>query len=460
VGLVLALGIGRGGENPARAETARAADAFVNSIGINTHFGNGIYVGGNAYADRRIDAKLAELGVRHIRDHSWNDTGVALVDNLNLSYGIKADLILGETTRSPADLVNLLKAHPAYEAIEGLNEPDLNTRSYGGFTDDRTNNIYSATRAFQNDLYTAVKADPQTSAVTVLSPAMSRSNKSQYLIPISFDVAAMHSYAWASPATSANEPSFGVDQAISDMAALRGSKALMATESGYYNEPASNSKAIPDNISGKYTPRLYAEFFNRGVERTYVYELADQGPDKTVREQNFGLLRYDMTEKPTFTALKNLIDLLEEPASGAAGAGASSTAGSLDYTMTSSGNLSKVHHTLLQKSDGTFDLLLWQEALSYNSVTKTEINNPPVPVTLTFDASFQMLSTYLPGDSASATAVHYNSNSINLNVLDQMVVVELTNVPEPRLEGVVGMFGIMMLRRWMHRRKRGLGRRN
>jgi hypothetical protein len=45
---------------------ARSADAFVESLGVNTHYGNGIFTGGNAYADRRIDAKLGALGIRHI----------------------------------------------------------------------------------------------------------------------------------------------------------------------------------------------------------------------------------------------------------------------------------------------------------------------------------------------------------------------------------------------------------
>ena len=71
-------------------------------------------------------------------------------------------------SRSPADLVNLLKAHPGYEAIEGLNEPDANTRSYNGFTDNPGANSYPATRAFQNDMFAAIKADPQTQSITVL----------------------------------------------------------------------------------------------------------------------------------------------------------------------------------------------------------------------------------------------------------------------------------------------------
>jgi hypothetical protein len=431
----------------AATETARSADAFVDSIGINTHYGNGIFVGSNAYGDRRIDAKLGALGIRHIRDHSYNDTGVALVDSVNLTYGIRADLILGETTRSPADLVTLLKQHPAYESIEGLNEPDFSVRSYNGLTDVPSSNDYSATRAFQNDLYAAVKADPQTAGVTVLSPAMGRSNKSQYLVPIQFDTAAMHNYAWASPATVANEPSFGLDTALTDMATLRGAKPLMATETGYYTQPISNSKAVSESAQGKYMPRAYAEFFNRGIARTYAYELADQGPDTTVREQNFGLVRYDMTEKPAYTAMKNLIDLLKEPQAPAF------VPASLDMTITSSGDLSKLHHTLLEKSDSTYYLMLWQEVVSYNSATKTEINNPLLPITLSLGESFAMAHTYLPNNSTTATGTYLNVSAINLSVPDQVLVVELSHVPEPTVVGIAAALSLLVLRRPTHRRQ-------
>jgi len=412
----------------ARAATVQAkpADSFVESLGVNTHYGNGIFTGGNAYADRRVDGKLAALGIRHIRDHSYNAEGVGFVDNLHATYGIRANLILGETTRSPADLVNLLKAHPAYEAIEGLNEPEFaGNRSYNGLTDNSGANQYPATRAFQNDLFAAIKADPQLANVTVLSPAMGRANRSQFLIPINFDVAAMHSYAWATPTTSAREPSNGVDQALSDMAALRGTKPLWATESGYYNQLPSNTKSVPESVSGKYTPRLFAEFFNRGIGRTYVYELADQGANTTAREENFGLLRFDMTEKPAYAAMKNLIDLVEEPGAAAA---AAFTPSSLSYSITAPAS---VHHTLLQKSDGRFYMMLWNEVLSYDSVNKIDLNVSDVATTLALQGGEFDVRVFEPNASAIALATYSNVTALNLGVPDQMMVVELTRVPEP-----------------------------
>jgi hypothetical protein len=218
----------------AKPQAASPAAAWIDSIGVNTHFGNALYPE-NAYANKQIGAKLAALGVRHIRDHTHSDAGLRAVDDLHRRHGVRATLVLGETTRSPADIVKLLKAHPAYEAVEGLNEPDFTARTYKTFTDDRKTATYAATRAFQEELYAAVKNDPKTKSIPVLSPAMGRSNRSQFLVPIPFDVASMHRYAWEGKA--AMEPGFGLKDAIADLAALRGDKPLWATESGYYNEP-------------------------------------------------------------------------------------------------------------------------------------------------------------------------------------------------------------------------------
>jgi hypothetical protein len=406
----------------AAPEAARKADSFVESIGVNTHFGNAIYAPDNAYGNPAIQSKLAELGVRHIRDHSWNDIALGIVDSLNSVYGVRANLILGETTRSPADLVNLLKAHPGYEAIEGLNEPDFNTRSYNGLTDSPSTNNYAATRAFQNDLFAAVNADPQTQNVIVLSPAMGSSLNSQYLVPISFDVAAMHSYP------SAREPTFNLETNISRMATLRGTppKPLMSTETGYVNKPETFGY-IPENLEAKYVPRLFAEYFNRGIDRTYIYELANQGPDATQREQNFGLLHFDLSPKPAYTALKNLIHLVEEPNA------APITPGLLDYTLTSTANLSALRHTLLEKSDGRFYLMLWQEVPVFNRTANAEISNAPVAVTLQLNTAIAQARLFQPNNSDQPMSTFSSPTTINLSIPDQMLVIELSTlaVPEP-----------------------------
>ena len=403
--------------------TAKRADAFVDAVGVNTHYGNAVYVGGNAYADRRIDAKLTELGVRHLRDHTWNDTGLKLVDKLYATRKIRTTLVLGETTRSPADLVKLLKQHPAYEAIEGLNEPDFTTRSYKGLTDDRKAAAFPATRAFQQELHAAVKGDAKTRHVLVLSPAMGRSKRSASLAPIPFDIAAMHCYPWAAPKQASHMPAAGLDDAIAAMAELRGDKPLWATETGYFNRSATDTRNVPESVAGKYVPRLLAEFFNRGVARTYLYELADQGKDPAAREQNFGLLRFDLTEKPAFTALKHLIRILQEPKA------KPFTPGSLDFTLTptaAGADVAAVHHTVLQKSDGTFYLLLWHDLPGFDRTTQKDITNAPLPATLSVNGKFEPAKVYRPSRSTTPVATHDRPGAVKLEIPDEVIIVELT----------------------------------
>jgi hypothetical protein len=196
------------------------------------------------------------------------------------------------------------------------------------------------------------------------------------------------------------------------------SKPIIATETGYYTRTTDGGQVSPAAM-GKYIPRLFGEYFNRGVVRTYDYELIDQN-DTTGRESNFGLLNWDRTPKPAYTALANLIALTQEP-------GANFSAGSLDLTIT--GAPSTVHHTVLQKSNGTFDVLIWNDVSVWNTSTLSDVTNADIPVQLLLGQQWPTVRTYLPGQSMTATSTLTNVNALNLNVPDQMLVVEL--VPEP-----------------------------
>jgi hypothetical protein len=170
---------------------------------------------------------------------------------------------------------------------------------------------------------------------------------------------------------------------------------------------------------GKYIPRLFFEYFNRGIERTYLYEFIDSypNPQRDERDLHFGLLRNDGTEKPAYVALKNLIDLLEDP-------GPDFETGSLDYSL--SGNTADVHRTLLQKRDGRFYLVLWQEVSSYDLEAKRDISVVDRKVTLTLDRSISEAVIYRPNRSATPLEQHSSPRRLTLDVPDELLVVELT----------------------------------
>ncbi len=122
------------------------------------------------------------------------------------------------------------------------------------------------------------------------------------------------------------------------------------------------------------------------------------------------------SEKPAFTALKNMISLLKDP-------GANFTPGALDYTL--SGNTTNIHHTLLQKRNGTFYLILWQEVSSFDPDAKQNINVTSRQVTLTLNQPIGSANTYLPNNSKALLKSATNPNKITLNVPDYPLVVEL-----------------------------------
>src|SRR2546427_547874 len=115
---------------------------------------------------------------------------------------------------------------PIAFAVEQAKKSDSFVDSIGVNT-HYGNSIYTGGNAYQNAMYAAVKGDPLTASRTIYSPAMGTSSNSQYLVPINFDIAAMHSYP------SGREPTFNLDTFISQMATLRGSKPLASTETGY-----------------------------------------------------------------------------------------------------------------------------------------------------------------------------------------------------------------------------------
>jgi hypothetical protein len=414
-------------------EQAKPSDSFVDSIGVNTHFNNGVFPG-HPYGQASTIQKLVDLGIRHVRDNSDNTQAFNTVDAIYNNYNIKTNLILGSTSVSPTDLATLLAQHPAFESIEGLNEPDAFPRSYQSFSDNPGANSYPATKAFQNDLYAAVKANPNSANRLVLSPAMANSANAQYLNPINFDVAAMHSYPVA------HSPTFGLDTKITQTNAMNtGAKPIVSTETGYYNHPHTGGEASETSV-GKYMPRLFAEYFNRNITRTYSYELIDQANDPNNIEANFGLLHADGSEKPAYTALKNLIDLTKEPAAPIF------PTTTLNYNLTFPTG-AKIDHTLLQKSDGTTYLLLWNEVASWSLTNSTDINNAPIAVTLGINQSFLRARLYEPNVSGSPFATYLNPSSLNLNVNDRIMVVELSNVPEPTFLLPLALLALLPRRR-------------
>jgi hypothetical protein len=261
------------------------------------------------------------------------------------------------------------------DAFDGWNEVD--GRLPGAFATPFT--------TWQQTQYAAYNANMTWANTPVFANSLAHASSADQLANLSayMDYGNMHSYPGG-----AGLPSNVSSSWIPQWNKIDGSKPEVATETGYHTCPTcTNGVGVSTQAQAKYLARLVLEYFNRGIFRTNLYELMDEGTSTTDREDNWGLIKYNGTVKPSFTTLKNLITLLDDP-------GVAFTPGRLDYTLT--GALTSTHSVLLQKRDGTFYLVLWQEVSSYNTSTKTNTSPAADAVTVTFASSVAGINVYRP----------------------------------------------------------------
>ncbi len=389
-------------------EQAKSADAFVDSLGINIHLQYADTPYGNL--EGLIKPKLQELGVRHVRDAAYQTT--RMFDGIKSlgSVGIKTTLVFGGNPASQIlSTVRTLKG--SIEAVEGPNESDLGNKfPYNGQV------FPESTRAYQTLLWNTIKGNADTKYLPVVLPSMGWAKRALVLGSLATvgDIGNMHSYP-----NLGNPPTDGLSWWFIPYArTIAGNtKPLWSTETGY-QDLVGSELGISENVAGKYIPRIWLEQFNSGIQRVYPYELIDQKPDlqNLEPEEHYGLLRYDGSPKPAFLTLKNMISVLKEP-------GAKFTPGKLDYTIT--GDTTDLHRTLLQKSNGEFYLILWQEARSWDNVNKKDIEVPMRKVTLNLNTTITRSSEYKPFYGPEELWPKSNPRQLTLYVRDHPLIIKL-----------------------------------
>jgi hypothetical protein len=381
-------------------EQAAQADSFVNSIGVNVHlFYSGVYRDNYATV---VQPRLSELGVRHLRDHlikttdgNWSMWSSRVMELSNL-YGAKMLGIADNRYVTPAQaeqVAGLLGS--ALEAIEGWNEPDRRINY-----DDATNR--QIILDYQADLWNRLAQGSRPVGTPSIDLGTTPPKFGGTWSP-GRDFASIHPYpAWPKPPYEGDRLSGYLNWLLP----FYPRTAMWVTETGYHTGGSGSDRPITISQHGKWIPRLLLQYFNRGISRSYLYELLDQCPPSTNRECSFGLVYYNGSPKPAFTALKNLIALTKDP-------GSSFAPGRLAYTLV--GAPSSLKHTLLQKRDGRFYLVLW------NEVGETSAT---VPVTLTFPKARRSVEIYRPSQGAAAIRSG-TGTTVSLSVPDEVIVVEI-----------------------------------
>ncbi len=457
--------------------TPRAADGFVDSVGVNVHLH---YTDRPAYWEfAGYKQMLIDSGIRHVRDglvqvgreefyqrHAeLADTGIrgTFIASPRRGYnGIEAGKVVAELDRMGAYVV----------AVESANEWDISAdaKTAGGWA--------MPLAQYHADLRAAVKGSAEHGGLPLLAPSLVKAAShaeaaTAYLAvngrPLVDDI----DYGNMHPYPGGRVPSHEVDAKLLDIEPVSGGKPVMATETGYHNAlMASGHPGVSEEAAAAYTPRLFLEYFNRGIVRTFDYELIDNfgeaasggssgsGEGSTDREAHFGLIAYDPqtrthAPKPAYFAVQHTLSLLADAdgdavADAASGGqtGAAWEPRPLDVTLAGGGE--ELSHTLLQKRDGTYYLVLWRDVPLWDTKTGEAMEAEAEAVTITLDATAKGITLYDPTWTAEAVGRLEDAATFVVPVGGTIKVVEFqvdNAVPEPAAFGLLGPMCVLALRR-------------
>jgi hypothetical protein len=172
---------------------------------------------------------------------------------------------------------------------------------------------------------------------------------------------------------------------------------VVITETGYHNALAETGGQPPvsDAAAAVYLPRVLLWTFRSGVRRTFIYELVDEKPDPALLdpEQHFGLLRNDLSPKPAFSAVRNLIEAIRRSP------GPSSHAP--PPTVRSDAHVDRVD---LVRADGSRLVTLWRPVSVWDRVRRRALHPGESGVTVGWPAPVHDVTVTRPSLSSEPVA--------------------------------------------------------
>ena len=436
-------------------QTVRAADDFVDSIGMNGLGGPYVYHYGGERQKLYNTTPVAPqylLGVRHTRYEFRPDSDLFPLIRLAQEQGIRINALVSWLwTDTPAnknaritDALPWLHRMPAgsIDAIEGNNEADMPFES-GDYT--RYASSMQAAQENQRELYRAVKADPQFKNIPIIAWTLGKNwpwgGNIGYgaFTSTDYDYESMHSYpAGDTISDSLLTPGHNQWLKVAHSIASPGAaaKPIIATETGFTRRMVGpNKKEYNSELAqAKTIPILLAENFRRGVKRTFIYAVGGE-PAWSMDAHDDG------TPLPAGRAVSFFTAMLGEARWKPAAQTWSVPKFKLDALMFSlSAAPASVHSLTLEKSDHTFYLLLWNDVIVWDGKNFKDIQNPPVPVTAEFKTPlagatiFTMNAdgSYISRAAAlSGTAGH---QTLKVEAPDSLLLIRLTAAPKFKIE--------------------------
>lgn len=387
---------------PAEAASVLSVPAktFLSTISVQTHLGSA------GYTDlATVESQLQYLGVTKTRDQvllvanlqsylqMYTDTGITLSDSVNPAAG-----------DNYASQLTFIRAHPSiFWEIEGCNEPDgAFTCPWNGFVGN------AAIAPFQYQLLT----DISPLCLQLATPSIINSATFTTTGPLPANRINIHDYMQFG---SLYTPYTMLSFALSYYSPASPGRPSVLTESGGWTVPMANGWT--QNVQAKYNLDTPFDAYILGYLYTSMYEANDQVCDPTGTDLEFHLGFFDCNNvaKVSATTFHNMTTLLADSSV--------ITPTSLNFTLTNMP--ANGHSLLLQKSDGTFWLALWNDAQIWNFTTFQEIVVSPVSVTLGLSPNATTVNVYDPYIGTSVQQTASNVSSIVVPVPDHVILVNV-----------------------------------
>jgi hypothetical protein len=372
----------------AAVNKAVATNDFLNSIGVVSTFPDrGQPLAKTVEMVRYCGFRWVRAGIEGLGEEGPTTMQTFLDLHRQTGARLSWGLVSGGTdVKLLIDTARVLARAGALLAIEGNNEPNNWGVTYQGEKGGGPEGSWVAVAKLQRDLYRAVKSDPLLVRYPVWSisePGAERDNVGLQFLTIPdgantlmpdgtryADYANVHNYIYHShsPGPADNKAWNAADpSSASKVDGLFGNFGL-TWRKWYRGYPQKQLDTLPRVttetgalIDGPVTEELHAlnlmsmylAQFKRGYAYTSVYLLRDRTDEGG--NQAFGFYTDDYTPRKAALYLHNLTTILEDD-------GSLAEPGQLDFTIPN--RPETVHDLLLQRSDGTFQLIVWGERLT------------------------------------------------------------------------------------------------
>jgi hypothetical protein len=404
---------------PTITRTKIAAD-FVGSLGINTQAA--MQAAGYTNSSLVIRS-LDYLGIDRVRDvlidtgtpgavlDAMADAGVTF--DFRVPYSLPAKGASGLASYL-AQLRSFLSEHPgSLNAVEGINEANMNSFSYGG------DSSLSGAAAFQKALYAAINSSATLGGISVYNTTVAYSGYSGLgNLRSAADAANVHLYlGTGGPVDSAMQHKMAEARAVST------GHPLVVSEIGHPTLRTEPGIGVSQKAQAKTMLSELLLAYENGAARTYIYELFDNSKySSSDKEHYFGLFTTAGNAKPAATALHNLTTILTK--------GANGTANGVVAGWSLETGASNVHAMSLEKTSTVYDIAVWRDTPVWNDAENQDYRNPAHATVVDLGRVEGTVKVYDPLAGTSPIASYSNVSSVKLSLRDSPYVIEVGAVAQ------------------------------